>query len=125
MTRGKRKLFWMVPAGILGMALFVFIGGEIVMRLWNWLLPSLFGWRQLTFWQAVGILALCRILFGSHGFRGHRSSARRRIQERVAERYASMTPEEQERFRQSWRGRCGFVPPEGESQGQSGPSTAT
>src|SRR6185437_14877575 len=118
MTRGKRKLFWMVPAGILGMAVFVFIGGEIVMRLWNWLLPSLFGWRQLTFWQAVGILALCRILFGSHGFRGSRSEARRRIKERVAERYASMTPEERERFQQSWRGRCGFVPPEGESQGQ-------
>jgi hypothetical protein len=118
MTRGKRKLFWMVPAGILGMALFIFIGGEIVMRLWNWLLPMLFGWRQITFWQALGILVLCRILFGSHGFRGPRSSARRRIQERVAERYASMTPEERERFRQSWRGRCGFNPPAGESQGQ-------
>src|SRR6476646_8304167 len=105
MHRRRRKLFWIAPAAILGIALFIFIGGEIVMRLWNWLLPSLFGWRQLTFWQAVGILALCRILFGSHGFRGPRSSARRRIQERVAERYASMTPEERERFRQSWRGR--------------------
>jgi len=118
MMRGKRKLLWIGPAAILGIALFIFIGGEIVMRLWNWLLPSLFGWRQLTFWQAVGILALCRILFGSHGFRGSRSSARRRIQERVAERYASMTPEERERFRQSWRGRCGFVPPAGEGHGQ-------
>src|ERR1043165_2769030 len=109
MTRGKRKLFWMVPAGILGMALFVFIGGEIVMRLWNWLLPSLFGWRQLTFWQAVGILALCRILFGS---------PRGRMKERMAERYASMTPEERENFRQNWRGGCGFGPPSGEGQGQ-------
>ena len=123
MTRGKRKLFWIVPAAILGLAIFIFIGGEIVMRLWNWLLPSLFGWRQLTFWQAVGILALCRILFGSHGFRGPRSGVRRRIHERMEERYANMTPEERERFRQNWRGRCGFDPSVGE--GQSGPSTAT
>jgi len=118
MTRGKRKLFWMVPLGILGMALFVFIGGEIVMRLWNWLVPMLFGLRQITFWQAIGILALCRILFGSHGFRGARPNVRRRIQERIEERYATMTPEERERFRQSWRGRCGFGPTSGESTGQ-------
>src|SRR6476646_11509951 len=115
MTRGKRKLFWMVPAGILGMALFVFIGGEIVMRLWNWLVPMLFGLRQITFWQAIGILALCRILFGSHGFRGPmRSNVRRRMRERMEERYAAMTPEERERARQSWRGRCGFGPYAGE-----------
>ena len=69
----KRELFWMVPAAILGITLFVFIGGEIVMRLWNWLLPTLFGWRQITFWQAVGILALCRILFGGHGLPRFRS----------------------------------------------------
>src|SRR5689334_1491566 len=109
MTRGKKKLFWIALAAILGIALFIFIGGEIVMRLWNWLLPMLFGWRQITFWQAIGILALCRVLFGSHGFRGPvRSSFRRRMQERMAERYATMTPEERERLRQSWRGRCGF-----------------
>ena len=119
MTRRKRKLFWIVPAAIVGLALFIFIGGEIVMRLWNWLLPSLFGWRQITFWQALGIMVLCRILFG--GFGGHRSGRhhfRRRIQERMEERYASMTPEERERARQNWRGHCGFHPPAGESQGQ-------
>jgi hypothetical protein len=119
MTRGKRKLFWIVPAAILGMALFIFFGGEIVMRLWNWLLPTLFGWRQITFWQGLGILVLCRILFGAHGFRGPmRSNFRRRIQERMEERYASMTPEERERLRQSWRGSCGFGPSAGEGQGQ-------
>jgi hypothetical protein len=119
MTRGKRKLFWIVPAAILGITLFIFIGGEIVMRLWNWLLPMLFGWRQITFWQAIGILALCRILFGSHGFRGSRSSARRRMQERMDERWERMTPEERERARQSWRGRCGFGPSGGEITGSN------
>jgi hypothetical protein len=123
MSRRKR-LFWIAPLALIGIALFIFVGGEIVMRLWNWLLPMLFGWRQITFWQAVGILALCRILFGSHGFRGARPNFRRRIQERMDERYASMTPEERERLRQSWRGRCGFGPSGGESQEQPGQSTA-
>ena len=89
-------------------ALFIWIGGELVMHLWNWLTPPLFGWHQITFWQAFGLLALCRILFGgwnSHG--GPRSNVRRRIRERMDERWEKMTPEEREKFRQSWRARCG------------------
>jgi hypothetical protein len=86
----------------------------------------LFGWRQIGFWQALGILALCRILFGGSGWhRSGRSHFRRRMQERMDERWNRMTPEERERARQSWRGRCGFGPSAGESQGQGGQSTAT
>jgi hypothetical protein len=119
MNRRRRKLFWIAPLAVLGIALFIFIGGEIVMRLWNWLLPALFGWRQITFWQGLAILALCRILFGGHGFRGPlRSNMRRRMRERMEERWNSMTPEERERARQNWRGRCGFGPPSSESPGQ-------
>jgi hypothetical protein len=57
-------MIYIAPLAVLGMAVFIAIGGEVVLQLWNWLLPTLFGWRQITFWQAVGILALCRILFG-------------------------------------------------------------
>ena len=48
-------------------ALFILLGGLVVQWLWNWLLPDIFGLRQITFWQALGLLALCRILFGSFG----------------------------------------------------------
>jgi hypothetical protein len=103
----KWKMFFIAPVAILCIALFIYIGGEVVMRLWNWLLPPLFGWHQVTFWQAVGLLALCRILFGSHGWRGP-GRARRRM----SERWGNMTPEEREKFRQGMRGRCGpFEPP--------------
>ncbi len=61
-------MIFIAPLAILGMLLFVFIGGEIVLHLWNWLLPPLFGWRQITFWQALGLLVLCRILFGGLGW---------------------------------------------------------
>jgi hypothetical protein len=118
MSRRKR-LLWIAPLALLGIALFIFVGGEVVMRLWNWLLPMLFGWHHITFWQAIGILVLCRILFGGSGWhRSGRSSMRRRMQERMAERWDRMPPEERERLRQSWRGRCGFGPSADEGTGQ-------
>lgn len=113
----RKRLIWMIPAALAGAALFVFLGGQIVLLLWNWLLPPLFGLREITFWQALGLLALCRILFG--GFGGHgggRSSVRRRMRDRMEDRWASMSPEERERFRERMRGRCGFDPGRSESK---------
>jgi len=62
-----------IAIGVLGAAaavLFAFAGGEIVKSLWNWLLPALFGFPAVTFWQALGLLLLCRILFGGFGRHG-------------------------------------------------------
>jgi hypothetical protein len=103
--RRKWKMVFIAPAAILGIALFIAIGGEVVMRLWNWLLPPLFGWHQIAFWQAVGLLALCRILFGGHGW--HRPG-RSRFRNRMAERWEHMSPEDREKFRHGMRGRCGY-----------------
>ncbi|MGC2323901.1 MAG: hypothetical protein WA463_14820 [Terriglobales bacterium] len=117
MSRRLKRLIFIAPLAILGMLLFIVIGGEIVLQLWNWLLPPLFGWRQITFWQALGLLALCRILFGGLGWRGSRRSSFRR---RMEERCEYMTPEERERFRQRFRERFGerfgFGAPAGESK---------
>jgi hypothetical protein len=113
--RRKWKLIFIVPLAILGILAFIAIGGELVMHLWNWLLPPLFGWRMITFWQAVGLLALCRILFGGLGSHG---SGRSNFRRRMAERRERMTPEERERFRQTVLGRCGFGPSTSESKGQ-------
>ena len=93
---------WIFFVGPLALAVFVAIGGEVVMHLWNWLLPVLFGWPLITFWQALGLLVLCRILFGGHGGRGHDRFKWRRPS---AERWERMTPEEREKFRQDMRSR--------------------
>ncbi len=103
----KKKMIVIVPLAILGMLLFAFLGGEIVMRLWNWLLPPLFGWHLLGFWQALGLLVLCRILFGGSGWRG---KARSGMRQRAAERCEHRTPEEREQLRQRMRERFGFGP---------------
>jgi len=104
----SRKLILLAPLVILVFLLFIALGGEIVRQLWNWLLPPLFGWPQVTFWQALGLLALCRILFGGRTFA--MSGSRNR------------TPEERERFRQGIRRRFGFGASTGEG---AGPGSAT
>ena len=64
-----------------GFLFFIFFGGIVVQWLWNWLLPDIFGLRRVTFWEALGLLALCRILFGGFGkgggSRGHSDGGRR------------------------------------------------
>ena len=110
----RRKWMFLGPLVILGSLLFVAIGGEVVRQLWNWLLPPLFGWHQITFWQALGLLALCRILFG--GFGGH-GSGRSHFRRRMEGRCERMTPEERERFRQRLRERFGFGPAPDETKG--------
>jgi len=105
----KKKWIYLAPLAVVALLLFIALGGEIVEQLWNWLLPPLFGWHQLTFWEALGMLALCRILFGGFGGHGsHRSGSRHRKDD--------MTPEERERFRQGIRERCGFGPTPSQSQ---------
>ena len=88
-----------------------------MLHLWNWLLPSLFNWPQITFWQALGLLVLCRILFGGLGRHGsHGSHFRNRM--RWKERCGQMSPEERDRFRQGIREGWGFgPPPAGDSKG--------
>src|SRR5260370_41286018 len=99
----RRKWIFLAPVAIGALLLFIALGGEVVRQLWNWLLPPIFGLREITFWQALGILALCRILFGGFGCHG-------------GTRTTHMTPEERERWRQRIRERCGFGPSTSESK---------
>jgi hypothetical protein len=81
--------------------------GWLVMRLWNWLAPEVFGWHPITFWQALGLFLLSKILFG--GFRG--GWGRRGQWDRsMQERWEHMTPEQREKFRKGMRG-CMFSRP--------------
>ena len=102
-------------------AAFVIIGaavfGFLVESLWNVLIPPIFGWHTITFWQALGLLLLSKILFG--GFHRHGGRDHGRWKQRMKDRWEQMTPEEREKSRQSWRSRCaGFETPTGDPKGQ-------
>lgn len=74
--------------------LFFGVSSAIVMLLWNWLLPGLFGLHSITYWQALGLFILSRILFGRLGSGGFRRHWHHR---NWKERWAGMTPGERER----------------------------
>jgi len=121
----RKKWIWIIFLAPIGIAVFIAIGGELVKLLWNWLAPALFGWRLITLWQAIGLLALCRILFGGLGSAGGRGGHMRgrmkermaeRMGERMRERWEHMTPEEREKFRQGLRGCLDPVPPPPDSK---------
>ncbi|MFY9555772.1 MAG: hypothetical protein WAV20_01960 [Blastocatellia bacterium] len=109
MSKRLKKLIWIAPLAIIGMVIFAWIGGQLVMHLWNWLAPELFGFRQITFWQALGLLALCRILFGGFGFGG--GSPRYNSRRRMRQRWEQMTPDERERFGQGLHDHWGRTTP--------------
>jgi hypothetical protein len=79
----------------------VAVSGLVVMELWNWLIPALVGWHSLSYPQALGLLLLCRILFG--GFRGRAGLG-------WGGRWRHMSEAERERFRAEMRWRCGRAP---------------
>ena len=60
------KIFFFI---LLGLAI-AFLVGYILMRLWNWLVPDIFGLAHINHWQAIGILVLAKIIFGFGGSGG-------------------------------------------------------
>jgi hypothetical protein len=87
----------------------IFLGVTwIVMALWNCLLPEILGVKTVTFWQAMGILVLSKILFGGFHFgKGMRDFKERKMREKMM----NLSPEEREKFKEVWRNRCesGFL----------------
>jgi hypothetical protein len=88
--------------GVIGLSVLTFL----VMSLWNVLMPAIFAVHVITFWQALGLLVLSKILFG--GFRPSPGGPRWR--RRMWDRWEKMTPEEREKFKQGMRRGCGVRP---------------
>lgn len=99
------KILLMVVAGVI-------VFGFVTMTLWNSVMPALLGLKVITFWQALGLFCLSKVLFG--GFHRH-VGGRPGWKRHMADRFANMTPEDREKFRAGMRGRswcrpCGDVP---------------
>jgi hypothetical protein len=72
--------------------------GALFMVLWNWLIPDIFGGPVINFWQALGLLALVRILFGRFGKHWMRAGRMHHHGNPIHGKWLNMTPEEQEEF---------------------------
>jgi hypothetical protein len=67
---GRHRAGW-IFLGVIGFTAFAFLFGWVVMWLWNWLMPVIFHLGVVTYWQAVGLAILGRLLFGSLHHGGH------------------------------------------------------
>ncbi len=108
----KRSRIGKIVGSVVFAVVFIGLMGYVVMRLWNATLPLIIqGVSAITFWQALALLLLSRLLFG--GFRGPWNKPgfggfnRDQWKNRMAERWQQLTPEQRERMRQRWGRRCG------------------
>jgi len=84
---------------ILGFWAFAVVFSVIVMLLWNWLMPSVFGLSCIDFWQAFGLLVLSRLLFGTFPSSWMtRKETQRYNRHPLYERWAGMNEKQREEF---------------------------
>ena len=96
--------FVFIPFGI---AAFLSIISLVVMTLWNYLLPGILHVGVITFWQAMGIFILCKILFGFGKGGGRMGGGAPWMRNKWAEKFKNMSPEERELFKEQMKQRCG------------------
>jgi len=98
--RITRKITKIVMVVLILAPLALFLFGEVVMLLWNWLMPALFHLPMITFWQGLGLLVLSWLFFGGLRGSGPRSGYRHHWRRRLQDRWEHMTPGEREKFRE-------------------------
>ena len=88
--------------------LFFALASLAVQLLWNWIIAPTFSLTSFSYWQAMGLLVLCRILFGHPSFGRHHN--RPSFSEQSAsqrQKWINMTEEERLQFKNEWKKRCG------------------
>ena len=86
-------------------ALFVLAMGFVVMWLWNAILPEITNVSRISFWQALGLFILARILFGGFrwGNRGHRHDWKQRRRAFWQRKWERMDPEKKEQLKEKFK----------------------
>jgi hypothetical protein len=106
MFKGKRplsrgaRIAGMTVLGVAAAAVFALVFGILVMLLWNWLMPLIFGLREITYWQAFGIVILVKLIFGTIGKHSRNDS---HFRERWKRRDSEHDDWEYERGSEKWR----------------------
>ena len=120
-SRGLRflRIIGVAIVGVCLAGLFALLFGWLVMLLWNWLMPALFGIKTITYWQAFGVTILAKILFsgfhGNYGRNHHAGHIHRKVDSRwhrwmgidddepIGAGAGRFSHEEMKRYREFWK----------------------
>jgi len=85
----------MILLGVLTAAVVGLLLGFVVMWLWNWLMPTIFGLTSINFWQAWGLVLLSHILFKSfpHHKHSHDDEHHKKWREHFKNKFSQNQPE--------------------------------
>ncbi len=72
-NKSPLEIVGMVIFGVVAITGLAILFGFVIMWLWNWLMPEIFGLTTLTYWQAVGLFILLKFLVGGCGRSGKKS----------------------------------------------------
>lgn len=100
---------WILKMVAMGL-IFVGLLGLVTQLLWNWLVPVLFNGPLITFWQALGLLILSKILLWPFG-KKHHDHKSGYWKPYWREKWNQMTDEEKSQFKQKMREKCGWGRP--------------
>jgi hypothetical protein len=84
-------------------ALTIGVFGTLIVALWNWLMPNLFGLPMINFSQALGLFVLCRILTGGLRFGNGSGSGHWAAKREMMQNWRNMSSEEREQMKQEWK----------------------
>jgi hypothetical protein len=109
MEEGKMESFKFNRRRKFGFALmaivFVIAIGFVIMLLWNWLMPELFGLSTITYWQAVGLLILSKILFGGGWSKKQHPRHSHYWKKRFMSKWDDMCEEDRDKIKERFRRR--------------------
>ena len=66
-SKSPGEIIGMIIFGIIAITGLAILFGFVIMWLWNWLMPEIFGLTTITYWQAVGLFVLFKLLLGGCG----------------------------------------------------------
>ena len=100
--KGKKIVLFIIFV-ILALAFF----GLMVKWLWNWLLPELFDVPAISFYQAIGLLLLSKILFSGFGHKKSHGHKKDWWKDKIKRKLSKMSDEERQQFKEKMRSKWG------------------
>lgn len=77
----------LIIGGVILMAGLALLFGFIVMWLWNWLMPEIFGLPVISYWQGWGLVVLAHILFKSMGGSHDHGGVKKKIKKELKDEF--------------------------------------